>query len=108
MTCPPQLLHHLRKLVGGLLYVPTLSAPLVIWTDARSHRVNALTGPADQLRQEVQWQNPIAAGWPVTVSSTAPQKQFPLYVFSLLIWFSSWTLTVDAKLRPSTGRINAG
>src|SRR5258708_3833059 len=85
MTCPPHCLHHLRKLVGVLLYVLMSSAPLVILTESGCHRVNALTGPADQLRQELQWQNPIAAGWPVTVSSTAPQKQPPLYVFSLVM-----------------------
>src|SRR5262245_55284629 len=56
------------------------SAPLVIRTASGAHSVNALTGPADQLRHELQWQNPIAAGAPVTVISTAPQKQLPLYV----------------------------
>src|SRR5215510_9894806 len=61
-------------------------APLVIWTESGFHSVNALIGPADQLRQELQWQNPMATGWPVTVSSTAPQKQLPLYIVSLLIW----------------------
>jgi hypothetical protein len=68
----------LRKLTGVLLYVPMSLAPLVIWTDSGFHSVNALTGPADQLRHELQWQNPMATGWPVTVSSTAPQKQLPL------------------------------
>jgi hypothetical protein len=42
-----------------------------------SHKVKALTGPADQDRHDVQWQNPITFGCPETSSSTAPQKQLP-------------------------------
>ena len=33
--------------------------------------MKALTGAADQLRQELQWQYPIAAGAPVVSTSTA-------------------------------------
>jgi len=40
-------------------------------------RVNALTGAADHSRQDVQWQYPIATGFPVTSNSIAPQKQWP-------------------------------
>src|SRR3954465_2814747 len=86
MRWPPHFVHHFRKLTGVLLYVAMSASPLVILTAVGGHSVNALTGPADQLRHDRQWQNPIAAGWPVTVSSTAPQKQLPLYVFSLLMW----------------------
>ncbi len=49
-------LHHLRALCGVLLYVPTLSAPRVICTASGFHNVKALTGPADQRRQDSQWQ----------------------------------------------------
>jgi hypothetical protein len=58
--------------------VPTLSAPRVIFTASGFHKVKALTGPADQLRHDSQWQYPIAAGSPLTVNCTAPQKQLPL------------------------------
>jgi hypothetical protein len=60
------------------LNVARLSAPRVTRTDSGFHSVNAFTGDADQLRQESQWQYPIAAGAPVTVTSTAPQKHVPL------------------------------
>src|SRR4051812_47894558 len=86
MRWPPHFVHHFRKLTGVLLYVAMSASPLVILTAVGGHSVNALTGPADQLRHDRQWQNHIAAGWPVTVSSTAPQKQLPLYVCSLLMW----------------------
>jgi hypothetical protein len=46
--------------------------------------VNAFTGPADQERHELQWQYPIASGFPVTSISTEPQKQDPLF-FSLIL-----------------------
>ena len=36
-------------------------------------------------RQDSQWQHPIAAGSPVTVNCTAPQKQLPLLDFKLLM-----------------------
>jgi hypothetical protein len=49
----------------------------VICTASGFHKVKALTGPADQWRQESQWQYPIAAGSPLTVNRTAPQKQLP-------------------------------
>jgi hypothetical protein len=39
--------------------------------------VKAFTGPADQLRQEAQWQYPAPTASPVTVISTAPQKHLP-------------------------------
>jgi hypothetical protein len=42
--------------------------------------VNALTGPADQLRHDSQWQYPMAIGLPLTVRCTDPQKQDPSYV----------------------------
>jgi hypothetical protein len=44
------------------------------------HSVKAFTGPADHFLHESQWQYPIAAGSPVTVNWTAPQKHDPLYV----------------------------
>jgi hypothetical protein len=53
---PPQVLHHWRMLRGVLANLPTLSAPLVIFTFAGGQRVKALTGPADQCRQDSQWQ----------------------------------------------------
>lgn len=54
-----------------------LSSPRVIFKASGFHKVNALTGPADQCRQESQWQYPIPAGAPATVKCTAPQKQLP-------------------------------
>jgi hypothetical protein len=57
--------------------VPTRSAPLVIRTFSGFHNVKAFTGAADQDRHELQWQNPIASGEPLTSISTAPQKQRP-------------------------------
>jgi hypothetical protein len=53
-------------------------APRVIFTASGFHRLNAFTGPVDQLRQDSQWQYPIAAGAPLTVNWTVPQKQLPL------------------------------
>ncbi|MDH4086719.1 MAG: hypothetical protein OEV04_06770 [Nitrospira sp.] len=47
--------------------------------------MKALTGAADQARQDSQWQYPIAAGSPLTVKRTAPQKQLPWYMFPLLM-----------------------
>jgi hypothetical protein len=41
------------------------------------HKVKALTGAPDQLRQDSQWQYPIAEASPLTVNCTAPQKQLP-------------------------------
>lgn len=55
-----------------------LLAPLVTFKAVGGHRVKAFTGPADQCRQEVQWQYPIATGSPLTENSTAPQKHLPL------------------------------
>src|SRR5690242_16726244 len=60
-----------------------LSAPRVTRTAFGFHRLNALTGPPDQDRQERQWQYPIASGAPETSSSTAPQKQFPVNVIMM-------------------------
>ena len=40
----------------GLGELPTSSAPLATLTASGFHSVNALTGPADQLRHEAQWQ----------------------------------------------------
>ncbi|HWD36542.1 MAG TPA: hypothetical protein VG840_10295, partial [Casimicrobiaceae bacterium] len=48
--------------------------------------VNAFTGPADQCRHDSQWQYPIAAGSPVAVNCTAPQKQLPACCFLSLIF----------------------
>jgi len=42
--------------------------------------VKAFTGAAAQLRHDSQWQYPIAAGSPLTVKRTAPQKQLPVHV----------------------------
>ncbi len=53
--------------------------PLVTLTASAFHRLNAFTGPPDQERQDRQWQYPMASGEPVTSSSTAPQKQLPLW-----------------------------
>ncbi len=63
---PPQVVHHLRKLSGVLLYMPMFSAPCVICTASGFHNVKALTGAADQVRQDSQWQYPMAVGspWP--------------------------------------------
>jgi hypothetical protein len=49
----------------------------VIVSASGCHRVKALTGPADQERHDSQWQYPMAAGAPVTVNWTEPQKQLP-------------------------------
>jgi predicted RNA methylase len=49
-------------------------------TASGDHSVNALTGPADQCRHEAQWQKPITAGVPVTLSLTLPQKQLAEWV----------------------------
>src|ERR1022692_880144 len=75
---PPQAVHHFRKLFAVLLYVPMLLAPLVTFRASGFHSVKAFTGPADQWRQDSQWQKPIAAGSPLTENSTAPQKHCPL------------------------------
>jgi hypothetical protein len=48
-------------------------------------RVNAFTGPADQCRQDSQWQYPIPVGSPETSNSTSPQKQRAVWIFSLLM-----------------------
>jgi hypothetical protein len=45
--------------------------------------VNAFTGPPDHERHERQWQYPIPSGVPVTSTSTAPQKQLPVYFMVL-------------------------
>ena len=55
-----------------------VALPLVIRTASGFQSVNALMGPADQWRQDSQWQYPIAAGAPVTSNSTSPQKQRPV------------------------------
>jgi hypothetical protein len=55
-----------------------LPAPFVIIRAPGFHRLKAFTGPADQWRQDSQWQKPIATGSPLTKNSTAPQKHFPL------------------------------
>jgi hypothetical protein len=46
----------LRVLPGVLLNEPMLEAPLVIFNDPGFQRVKALTGPADQVRHDAQWQ----------------------------------------------------
>jgi hypothetical protein len=46
-------------------------------TESGFHRVNALTGAADHVRQESQWQYPMFTGAPVTAICTAPQKHDP-------------------------------
>ena len=56
------------------------SAPRVIRIASGFQSVKAFTGPADHFLHESQWQYPIAAGSPVTVNWTAPQKHDPLYV----------------------------
>src|SRR3954468_16378154 len=76
---PPQLLHHLRELLGVLAKPPICSAPRVTFTASGFQSVKALTGAAAQLRHDSQWQYPIAAGSPLTVNWTAPQKQLPAY-----------------------------
>ena len=50
----------------------------LIFTDPDFQRLNFLTGVAAQLRHAEQWQKPAAAGTPVIISSTPPQKQLPL------------------------------
>ena len=56
MRWPPQRMHHLRSLAGVFANVPIWFAPWVTVTDSGFHSENALTGPADQLRQDAQWQ----------------------------------------------------
>jgi hypothetical protein len=43
-------------LLGVLAKLPRLPAPFVILTDSGFHNVKALIGPADQWRQDSQWQ----------------------------------------------------
>lgn len=66
-----------------MLYEPIWSAPRVTVTALGAQRLNAVTGLADHCRHEWQWQYPMASGFPATQSSTAPQKQRPLYSFSV-------------------------
>ena len=54
-------------------------------TDCGGQRVKAFTGAAAHCRQDPQWQNPIATGFPTTWTSTAPQKQRPRYSRSVCI-----------------------
>ncbi len=56
MTCPPQDLQYWRWLCSVLAKVPTFSSPLVIATFSGFHSVKALSGAADQDRQDPQWQ----------------------------------------------------
>src|SRR5262249_13425983 len=76
--CPPQVLHHLRCECGVLLKLPILSTPAVTCTASGCQSVKALTGPADQLRHDSQWQYPMPTGSPLTLNWTEPQKQLPL------------------------------
>src|SRR6185312_795488 len=79
IRCPPHALQNLRWLRGVLANVPTCSCPRVMRTASGAHSVNALTGPADHVRQSPQWQYPIAFGSPSTTNATFPQKQRPSY-----------------------------
>jgi hypothetical protein len=45
-----------RSLIAVFLKWPTNWAPFVTFTSSGFHRVKAFTGPADQERQELQWQ----------------------------------------------------
>jgi hypothetical protein len=47
-------MHHLRSLAGVFAKVPIWFAPCVIVIVCGFHSENALTGPADQLRQDAQ------------------------------------------------------
>jgi len=80
-----------------------LSAPLVTLTESGFHSENAFTGPADQWRQDSQWQYPIASGDPDTSSSTAPQKQLPLTDVLLLIVMDLQVGFAQPALPPTTG-----
>jgi hypothetical protein len=60
-----------------LLKLPMCSPPRVIFTASGFHSEKAFTGAADQLRHESQWQYPVAAGSPLTLNWTDPQKQLP-------------------------------
>jgi hypothetical protein len=51
---PPHFVHHFRLLPGVLLKVPILEAPFVTLSDSGFQSVNALTGPADQVRHDEQ------------------------------------------------------
>jgi hypothetical protein len=45
-----------RTLCGVFEYEPSCASPRVTVTFSGRHSVNALTGPADQCRQDSQWQ----------------------------------------------------
>src|SRR5262245_60630227 len=97
MTCPPHDAHHWRRLRGVLAWVRNSSAPRVTLTARLGHSVNALTGPADHSRHELQWQYPIASGSPSTRTSTAPQKQRPTNSFAFIVFSSLLRLDVTMK-----------
>jgi len=71
-------LQNVRWLASVFANVATCCDPEVIRTASGFQRLKAFTGPPDHERQERQWQYPMASGDPMTSTSTAPQKQFPI------------------------------
>src|SRR5678816_2341910 len=66
------------------------SSPFSTLTVSVFHRLKLLTGAADQLRHDEQWQYPAAAASPSTLISTAPQKQLPLYDLAIVPLLEMW------------------
>jgi hypothetical protein len=56
MMCPPHLEQNWRSLIGVVAKVETYSSPAVTFTASGFHKLNALTGPADQDLHDLQWQ----------------------------------------------------
>jgi hypothetical protein len=54
MIWPPHFLQYCRPLFSVFMKRATNSAPFVTFTSSGFHKVNALTGPADHERQELQ------------------------------------------------------
>jgi hypothetical protein len=54
--CPPHFEQNWRNEFGVLANSASKSSPLVTRTLSGFQRVKAFTGPADQERQEAQWQ----------------------------------------------------
>src|SRR4029450_2388247 len=82
-TGAPQLVQNCRWLFSVLLYIPSLSAPLVTFTFDSGHRLAAWIGAPSQLRHELQWQYTCTAGAPLISSCTAPHAHPLLYVFAM-------------------------
>lgn len=72
------------RLSGVFWKLAMCLAPALIRTAFGFHRLEAVIGPPDHERHELQWQYPIASGAPSTLSSTAPQKHFPTCVIAVV------------------------